>query len=513
MTSKQRDQKKIGELIRELRTDRGMTQKDFAKALKTSQSAVARMESGGQNFTTNELAKISDVLKRQIISVNDPDAVDFEINGGRKLSGSITTNTSKNGALFLIFSALLNKGTTILRDVPDIEEIQRVMEFFEAIGVSVRWLDDKGAEKDLEIKVPNKFKTSNMMNESARRIRSSLMLMGPLLKYEKKFKIPSAGGCKMGARTVSAHKYGLEKLGAKIEVKSDCYEISRDKELKSAEIVMYEMSDTATINVVLAAATIPKETIIKFASSNYQVQDACFFLQKLGIKIEGVGTSTLKIVGQADININVEHHVSEDPTETMMWLAAGIVTKSAITIKRCPIDFLELELLKLQTMGLKYSRSKTYKAKNGHTNLVDLSIRPSKMVAPLDKIHAQPYPGINTDNLPFFVTIAALAEGKTLIHDWMWESRAIYFTELNKLGARIDLYDAHRISVEGVKEFRPTQIVCPPALRPATIILVAMLAAPGKNVLRNVYSIKRGYEEIADRLNSLGADIRVIRGL
>lgn len=509
MTNQQKDQKKIGELIKEIRISRDMTQSDFAKALKTSQSAVARMESGGQNFTTNELAKISDVLKRQIISIQDSDSVDFEINGGRKLSGSITTNTSKNGALFLIFSALLNRGVTVLRDVPRIEEINRVIEFYEAIGVSVKWLNDK----DLEIKIPKKFKINNLMNESARKIRSSLMLIGPLLNYEDKFKIPHAGGCKMGARTISAHKYGLEKMGAKIKVTNDGYEISRSKKMKPAEIVMYEMSDTATINVVLAAASIEKESIIKFASSNYQVQDACFMLQQMGVKIDGIGTATLHITGRSLIKENIEHFISEDPTETMMWLTAGIITKSSIKIKRCPIDFLELELLKLETMGLKYSRSNVYKAKNGETNLVDIDLKPSNLKAPLDKIHAQPYPGINTDNLPFFVTIAALAEGKTLIHDWMWENRAIYFTELNRLGANVNLYDAHRISVDGVDHFNPTQIVCPPALRPATIILVAMLAAPGKNILRNVYSIKRGYEEIADRLNSIGADVRVIKGV
>jgi UDP-N-acetylglucosamine 1-carboxyvinyltransferase len=508
-TKQQTDQQKIGALIKELRQDRNMTQSEFAKSLKTSQSAVARMERGGQNFTTNELAKISDVLHRKIISVEDPDSVDFEINGGKKLSGAISTNTSKNGALFLIFSALLNKGTTILRDVPKIEEINRVMELFDHIGVSIRWID----HDNLEIQVPKKIDVKNLMHESAGRIRSSLMAIGPLLATESKFTIPHAGGCKMGKRTIAAHKFGLEKLGVKIDVTDDGYEVSRPAKMKSTDVVMYEMGDTATINVVLAAASIEGETIIKFASSNYQVQDACRFLQRLGVQIDGVGTATLKVRGKKDINENIEHYVCEDPTETMMLLTAGIITKSEITIKRCPIDFLELELLKLEKMGLKYSRGAVYKAKDGFMNLVDIKIKPSKMRALDDKIAAQPYPGINTDNLPFFVTIAALAEGKTLIHDWMWESRAIYFTELNNLGAQIDLYDAHRVSVRGVDKLKPAQIVCPPALRPSTVILIAMLAAPGKSILRNVYSIKRGYEEIADRLNSIGADIKVVKGV
>ncbi|HMP67600.1 MAG TPA: UDP-N-acetylglucosamine 1-carboxyvinyltransferase [Candidatus Paceibacterota bacterium] len=504
--SKQNDQQKIGELIRNIRKSKGLTQSDFAKSLKTSQSAVARMEKGGQNFTTHELAKISEVLNRQIISISD--SVDFEINGGRKLSGSISTNTSKNGALALLFASLLNSGVTVIRSVPKIEEINRVIEFFLAVGISIKWINNN----DLEIRPPQKMDLKNMMHESAKRIRSSLWIIAPMLKYAKEFVLPNAGGCKMGSRTIAAHQYGLEEMGIKIETKSDHYKISY-KKLKSAEIVMYEMSDSATINVLLAAAQIPQETIIKFASANYQVQDVCFFLKKIGVQIEGVGTSTMRVRGVEKIDGSFEHFVSEDPTETMFFIAAGLVTDSNLKIKRCPIDFLSLELLKLEKMGLKYKKSEVYKSKNEETNLVDLEIFPSNLKALQDKIHAQPYPGINTDNLPFFATIAGFAEGTTLIHDWMWENRAIYFTELSKLGFDIHLADPHRVYVTGKTAPKATQIVCPPALRPATIILVAMLAAPGKSILRNVYSIRRGYEEIAERLNSLGADIKVLKGI
>lgn len=321
-----------------------------------------------------------------------------------------------------------------------------------------------------------------------------------------------AGGCKMGQRTIAAHKFGLESLGVEIKVDSNNYNISY-KKLKGAEIVMYEMSDTATINVILAAALIPEETKISFASANYQVQDVCFFLERLGVKISGIGTTNLTIFGVSEINTYIEHYVSEDPTEAMMFISAGIMTKSKLDIKRVPIDFLSLELLKLEKMGLKYKKSKIYLAKNNKTKLIDLTIFPSELIALSDKIHAQPYPGINTDNLPFFVPIATLAEGQTLIHDWMWENRAIYFTEINRLGAKIDLADPHRVFISGKTKLRSAQIVCPPALRPAMIILVAMLGAEGQSTLRNVYSIRRGYEEIADRLNSIGADIKVLKGI
>ena len=164
-------------------------------------------------------------------------------------------------------------------------------------------------------------------------------------------------------------------------------------------------------------------------------------------------------------------------------------------------------------MGLIYKKSLPYVSKNNRTLLVDITISPSILIAPTEKIHTQPVPGINNDNLPFFVPIACFATGQTLIHDWTWENRAIYFTELNRLGADIKLLDPHRALVTGVGKLRGAQIVSPPALRPTAIILIAMLAAEGTSHLRNVYSIKRGYADIAERLNSIGAKITVLRGV
>jgi UDP-N-acetylglucosamine 1-carboxyvinyltransferase len=191
----------------------------------------------------------------------------------------------------------------------------------------------------------------------------------------------------------------------------------------------------------------------------------------------------------------------------MFFLAAAIVTNSSLTLTRCPIEFLELELLTLKKMGFKYTQSKPYLGKNGQVKLVDITTKPSKLVAAVDKIHSRPYPGINADNLPFFAVICTQAAGQTLIHDWMYEKRAIYFTELDKLGADTVLADPHRIYITGPSKLRGTELVCPPALRPATILLIAMLGAQGHSVLRNIYSINRGYEKLVERLESLGADI------
>lgn len=320
------------------------------------------------------------------------------------------------------------------------------------------------------------------------------------------------GGCKMGERTISAHRLALEGFGVSVKTANDKYSVSA-KTLKPANIVMYEASDTATENTIMMAALVPGVTEISFAPPNYQVQEVCFFLQKLGVKIEGVGTTSLKVHGVSEINQRIEYYNSEDPIESMMFLSAAVTTNSKLKVERCPIDFLALELTKLKAMGLKYKVSKEYLALNGKTKLVDITVFPSKLKALKDKIHAQPYPGLNSDNLPFFVPIATQAEGTTLIHDWMWENRAIYFTELNRLGANVTLADPHRVFITGPTPLKASQMVCPPALRPAMIILIAMLAAPGVSVLRNVYSINRGYEDVVSRLNSIGASIEKLTGV
>jgi len=502
-TTSQSTQQKIGFFIKNLREERGFTQVSFAKELATSQSAVARMEAGNQNFSTQQLSKISKILNRKILTLTE--SLDFEIRGGKKLSGSITTNFSKNGSVVLLCAALLNKNKTILHGISKIEEVYRLIEVIESIGVSIRWIK----QNSVEIVPPSKFTINHLNRDVFIKIRAGLMLIGVLAHRETKFTLPRTGGCKMGNRTIAAHKYGLEKLGINITTWKDCYKI-QTKKLKSSEVVMYEAGDTAANNLLMAAALIPGKTTIRFAPPNYQVQELCFFLEKMGIRIEGIGTTNLTVHGISHFDKPLEYHNSEDPIESMMFISAAATTNSKLKIQRCPIDFLLVELLKLEKMGLKFSLSSKYKSYNGRTDLVDITVFQSKLKALTDKIHALPYPGINSDNLPFFAPIATQAHGTTLIHDWMWENRAIYFTELNRLGAQVMLADPHRIFITGKTKLKAGQIVCPPALRPAMIILIAMLAAKGTSILRNVYSINRGYETIASRLNSIGADIRTI---
>lgn len=429
--------------------------------------------------------------------------MNFKIEGGKKLKGRVETSRSKNGAVALLAASLLNKGRTALKNMPRIEEVNRLIEVLRSIGVSVEWQNS-----NVVIQPPKKIALKSIDRVAATRTRSILMFIGPLLHIFKKFNLPQSGGCTLGLRSVRPHLMALEKFGVHIEARSEHFTITCEKSVP-ADVVLYESSDTATINALLAAARTDGTSTIKYASANYQVQEVCGFLQALGVSVEGIGSTTLTIHGVPDINQDISYSIAEDPTDAMFFIATAAVTNSTITIAGAPIDFLEVELLLLGKMGLNFKLSNSRLSENGITKLVDIAIKPSKLVAFPEKIHARPYPGLNIDNLPFFAAIAALAEGTTLIHDWVYEKRAIYYTELDRLGASTILHDPHRISINGVAKLKPAEVICPPALRPATIILVAMLAAKGRSLLRNVYSINRGYEDIVHRLEQLGASIKV----
>jgi UDP-N-acetylglucosamine 1-carboxyvinyltransferase len=240
----------------------------------------------------------------------------------------------------------------------------------------------------------------------------------------------------------------------------------------------------------------------------------CFFLEACGVKIEGIGSNTLVVHGVKSIDKNITYAPSEDPIEAFSFISAALTTNSRITVTGCPIDFLRVELLRLEKIGCKFRISKPYLAENKRTQLVDITtLESDDLKAPEDKIAALTHPGINMDNLPFFVPIVARAKGTTLIHDWSYEDRALYFTELRKLGVDVKLADPHRAYVTGPSKFEAADLNSPPALRPAVIMLITMLAAPGTSILRNIYSITRGYEDFAERLNSLGARITILRDI
>ena len=501
---------RIGNLIRDARKHRGLTQHQLAELLATSQSAINRIEKGHQNLSLEMLARIGAALDSEIVALG-AGPTHLRVNGPTKLSGSIAVKTSKNAGVALLCASLLNRGRTTLRKVARIEEVNRLLEVLASLGVQTRWLND---QNDLEIIPPAELDLANIDEAAARRTRSVIMFLGPLLHRSDSFDLPYAGGCNLGIRTIQPLMAALRPFGLEVKASEGYYHATVNRAIEpDRPIVLTERSDTGTETALMAAALYPGTTVIRNASSNYMVQDLCFYLQKLGVQIDGVGSTTLRVTGCESIDVDVDYSPSEDPIEAMSLLAAAIVTRSSITIERAPIEFLEIELATLEEMGFRYSRTEEYVAENGATRLVDITTHPSDLRAPLDKIHPMPFPGLNLDNLPFFAVIAAVADGQTLLHDWVYENRAIYLTELNRLGAQVKLLDPHRVMIEGPTHFSGAEIVCPPALRPAVVILLAMLAAKGTSVLRSTYVIHRGYEDLAERLNQLGANIETFRDI
>ena len=429
------------------------------------------------------------------------EGINFIVEGGKQLSGSVETSRSKNGVVALLAASLLNKGRTTFQNVPKIEEVNRLIEVLRSIGVSVEW---QGSS--VIIKLPEKLSLDSIDHDAAIRTRSILLFIGPLLHHTRSFEIPQSGGCTLGTRTVRPHLFALEKFGVAIEALSNQFSI-RHEGLHPAEIILYESSDTATENALLTAARIPSTSVIKYASANYQVQELCGFLQALGVSIKGIGSTTLTITGVADIAKDISYSVGEDPIDSMFFIAVAAVTHSAITIRRAPIAFLEIELTILEKMGLKFSITEISTSENGITRLADIAILPSELIAFPEPIHPRPYPGLNMDNLPFFAVIATQATGTTMLHDWVYDKRAIYYTELDRLGATTMLHDPHRISITGPTHLKAAEIICPSVLRIGAILVIAMLTAKGHSTLRNVYTINRGYENLIPRLQQLGASI------
>ncbi len=427
------------------------------------------------------------------------------VHGGKKLKGKIINQSAKNSAVAILCATPLIHGKVVLEKVPRIEEVQRIVELLKSIGIKIA--DDGKGTLVIDAALP--LNLSAMDRNAACRTRVSLLLFGSLAHREKKYRLYKSGGCKLGQRTVRPHLYALENFGIKIISKNDCYEVENDG-LRSAEIVMYESGDTATENGILAAVLSPGVSVIKMASANYQVQDLCYFLVNAGAKIDGIGTTTLRITGVNKLVQSKSYPIMPDPIVAMTYLAASIVTDSALTICNCPLEFLELELYKLSKMGQKFNILNRRRSENDKFDIADIQIKPSRLIALEDKIEGRPFPGLNIDNLPLFAPILAMAKGRTLVHDWAFENRALYHLELQKLGVKVTLLDPHRVWIEGPTKFVHNEVICPPALRPAVNLLVVMLAAKGKSILRNIYEIDRGYENLYETLRGVGADLELV---
>jgi len=429
----------------------------------------------------------------------------YEIEGPNKVEGDIKVSAGKNSTIALMCASVLVEGEVILNNMSHVEDVDRIIEILESIGAEVEWLNDTR----LKIDTSGELDISSIDKEACKKTRVSLLFIGALAKRKQNFKIYRAGGCKLGERTTRPHRWALKKLGVEIDNKMECYDVT-SKKLTGNKVVMYESSDTATENTIMASILAQGETDIKMASANYMVQDLCYFLQKAGAEIEGIGTTDLNIKGVDKLKDKVEYTIMSDPIEAMTWISMAVTTNSELTIKKCPLQFLELELKKLSVMGQNFEIKNERKSESGNFSLVDIDILPSDLKALPDKLSGRPFPGLNIDAVPLFTPILTQAKGKTLVHDWCYENRAVYYLELQKLGADVLLLDPHRAMIEGKTKLRSNEIIAPPAIRPAMAILIAMIAAEGKSILRNIYPIERGYQDIINRLKNLNIQINKI---
>lgn len=414
----------------------------------------------------------------------------FVIQGGKKLNGEIEVRGSKNSAGPALIACLLTQDECIIDNVPFIEDIENILEILESMGVEVEKIGDEKVKIKAETVDPLK-----MDFEKVSKTRISVLFFGALLSRVKDFKMPPPGGDRIGLRPISVQLRALEKLGAKIEKKDNVYEVSCDK-LKGKEIVLEEFSVTATESIMLAAVLAEGKTIIKGAAAEPHVQDLGEMLINMGAKIEGLGNHTIIIEGVEKLH-GCTHNVIPDPIEAGTFIVIGALIGNKVKITGVDLSHLDLFLAKLEEMGVDMEKGEDY---------VLVSHSPKLKAT---KVQALPYPGFPTDLLPIIIPLLLSAEGKSLVHDPLYENRFNYIQELKKMGADIEMVDPHRTFVFGPTKLSGAKIDSWD-IRAGACLVIAALAAEGKTTIDNVFQIDRGYEKIEERLRKIGADIKRI---
>lgn len=433
----------------------------------------------------------------------------FVIRGGRPLKGTIAVRGCKNAATPVLAATLLTKESCVIENLPLIEDVFKMLELIKSLGASVDWL----AERKVRIEAKN-INPDKLNQGLVAKLRSSVLLLGPLLARCGEAKISQPGGCFIGARPIDVHLEALAKMGVTIKTRKTkicgkegnrfvCaetafYHLKTANRLKAGEIVLGEFSVTATENILMAAALAKGKTIIKIAAAEPHVENLACFLKKMGVYIKGEGTHTIEVIGKNKLK-GVSHQVIYDPVEAGTFILLAIGVKGNVLVKNVPVSCLDLFFEKLRTAGANFRIIGKSAVK----------IWPAKKLK-LEKIQALPYPGIPTDLQSVFGVLATQAEGSTLIHDPLYEGRLKYLEELNKMGAEIIICDPHRAIVNGPRPLFGAE-VGPFDLRGGAALVMAGLIARGTTVINDIAPIDRGYEKLEERLQKLGADIKRVK--
>ncbi len=428
----------------------------------------------------------------------------FEVVGGRKLKGVLTPQGAKNEALQILCATLLSDDKITVNNVPEILDVKKLLTLLKGIGVTIR-RKAKGSYTFKADKINLKFFKSKEYHENAKRIRGSVMLIGPMLARFGKAYLPNPGGDKIGRRRIDTHLLGLQKLGAKFKFdeKEGAYYLEA-KKLKGAYILMDEISVTGTANIVLAAVLAKGKTSIYNAACEPYVKQLCTMLNKMGAKISGIGSNLLIIEGVSSLG-GTDHRCLPDMIEIGSFIGMAAMTQSEITIKDCAVKelgnipqvFRRLGVkLKIKGDDIYIPAQKTYEVQT----FIDGSIM---------TIYDAPWPGFTPDLMSIILVMAIQAKGSVLIHQKMFESRLFFVDKLIDMGARIILCDPHRATVIGLNRKHKLRGIkmSSPDIRAGVALLIAAMSAEGTSVISNIHQIDRGYQNIDERLNAIGASI------
>jgi UDP-N-acetylglucosamine 1-carboxyvinyltransferase len=365
----------------------------------------------------------------------------------------------------------------------------RILEIIESLGATVEWV----GERSIKI-TPAVLTLTNFRQDLVTKMRSSILFLGSLSVRFEEFTLGHPGGCVLGARSVDTHMDALQKFGIHIKRTEDGYCLQTQNK-SPQKIVLQECSVTATENALMIAAALPGTTEIHFAAAEPHVQDLCSFLEKMGATIVGQGTHTLIVTGNVDLR-GAEHTVIPDANEAATFLALGVATKSPLEVVGAREEHLEVVLEKLRQFGARFI-----------VNTESITVVPENNLVAVHKIDTSVYPGLPTDTQPIFGVLAAVAAGKTLIHDPMFESRFNYIPELQKMGTTAKILNPHQVEITGPTALRGT-VIKSYDLRAGVSLIIAALCAKGKTTIEEIYQIDRGYERIEERLQAIGADIK-----
>ncbi len=424
-------------------------------------------------------------------------AVQYVVEGGRTLHGTIRPSGNKNAALPIVAAALLSENTVHLENVPHIRDIETLMELIRSVGATVEW----AAPNTLSIEA-RELTAKDLDAALCAKIRASILLAAPLLARCGEIILPPPGGDVIGRRRLDTHFLALEQLGAKVSLESGLLRLSV-KEFRGADVFLDEPSVTATENALVAACAASGRTILRNAASEPHVQDLAMFLRALGAQIDGVGTNCVTIEGGRALGREaVTHRIGPDHIEVGSFIGLAAVTRSELRIERAGIEHLRSTRMGFERLGIICTVD--------GDDLIVPAKQSLKIQADLGdhvpKLEDQPWPAFPADTMSIAIVTATQSEGLIMMHEKMFESRLFFVDKLIAMGAKIVLCDPHRALVAGPSRLRGSTLDSPD-IRAGMALLIAALCAEGKSVINNVNQIERGYERIDQRLRELGASV------